>query len=707
MVSNREKWMRIFDVPETNKHKNGYTIYKVISLLYPESCPDAVTKVTVWKRFNDFKKLHREVKVLHRKLNLESKLPNLPGSSLFKRFDEETITIRKQSILNFLEYVGSQSQLFTSTEFVKFFETSLTPADHLNSNINLIRADLNLPEEEYIGSINSDDDHTISDTDSITTISSLSPSVQNLDISDSHLKLKKRQSVSQSSDTVSIGTTTDSLLLIDGQVYPTAPQTPGVSVSGEYAQYLIDASIHVNIAVELENDKKYDEAFVAYTTAIDILLKFGKDDSNYDRKQLVRYKTEKYLLRAEKIYNMYLAEEVKNLRQQEEALVEPQLNREVMDLYKYKVIKVICNGMLVLHSDTQQLFYVKVIHKTMEFLNDHLILPELVPYMVKLYNHFNCENALFLILEYCSGVTISDYLKQHINNIDVFRRKDDDILKQIHEMSDDESENSFSELVNDYTSAKKSHLTSQGDELSSSDEFVKVEKDFFLPAAKKPAKNIMDEDIREGGLPPVDVEENSTDGDGNVASGASQRLSGVAATEDIVDSNCVAPQKQIVKWSAQLLVALEKLHVLGITCRDLQMKNLLIDEKGDLKLTYMCNVNELCDLFTNKVNVNLAPEVYGYHVITDAADWWSFGAILYELLVGMPISDVHPNGITCSSHVKIPKYVSAEARSLIKQLLTYNSKDRLGTGTNGVDYLKSHPFFNTVDWHTLTAKYKY
>ena len=57
--------------------------------------------------------------------------------------------------------------------------------------------------------------------------------------------------------------------------------------------------------------------------------------------------------------------------------------------------------MLVLHAELQQLFYIKVIHKTMKFLNDNLILPENVPYMVRLHNYYNCENALFLVLEYC------------------------------------------------------------------------------------------------------------------------------------------------------------------------------------------------------------------------------------------------------------------------------------------------------------------
>lgn len=65
------------------------------------------------------------------------------------------------------------------------------------------------------------------------------------------------------------------------------------------------------------------------------------------------------------------------------------------------------------------------------------------------------------------------------------------------------------------------------------------------------------------------------------------------------------------------------------------MDNLLVDESDDLILTYMCNVKELCDLYAKDVNLDLAPEVYSFEEITQAVDWWSFGAILYELLVGM------------------------------------------------------------------------
>lgn len=45
-------------------------------------------------------------------------------------------------------------------------------------------------------------------------------------------------------------------------------------------------------------------------------------------------------------------------------------------------------------------------------------------------------------------------------------------------------------------------------------------------------------------------------------------------------------------------------------------------------------------------------------------------AIRYQfiLLVLQPLSDVHPNGLNSFSHLKIPKYVSAEGRSILRQV---------------------------------------
>ncbi|XP_018571018.1 ribosomal protein S6 kinase delta-1 isoform X2 [Anoplophora glabripennis] len=713
MVSTHENWIRIFDIPDISKHKNGFTIYKVVSMLYPESCPDAVTKVTVWKRFNDFKKLHRDLKVLHRRLSLKNKYPPLPTRALFKRFDEETIKERRQGILNFLEYIGSVSQLFTSTEFVKFLETSHTPVEHLHSNINTIRAELNLPEDPEPDFFPETLSHNLPHS--------------NLKKLSSCLSINSQTS-SKNSDSLSVTTMLDNLTLIDGQIYPTPPNTPGSLVASGCMQYIIDASVHINLATELENSKKYEEAFAAYETAIDILLKYGKDDPNYNHRQMVRYKANKYLIRAEKIFNMYLAPEVKNLQLVEETPEQATTKRPLFDLYKFKVVKIISSGMLVLHSELQQLFYIKVIHKTTEFLNENLVLPENVPYMVKLHYHYNCENALFLVLEYCSGVHLSEYLRRQSTLDEVTTKKENQILKQIHDMSDDnDSELSFSDLINEYTSNRLKNVSVARDleqkSSSSDDSYVKVDLEDKLPYNNQSTKNSGGKCLKEKDeefklLSPLDTTSTEVVQSDDIERGESHKKN-VEASEEVhssqrkdsdltnfeesFETHSVLAERTIVKWAAQLLLALEKLHVLGVICRDLEIKNLLLDENNNLVLTYMCNVKDLCDLFSNGINHNLAPEVYSHHEITAAVDWWSYGAILYELLVGMPLSEVHPNGLNSFSHLKIPKYVSAEGRSILRQLLIYEPHDRLGTGLNGIENIKSHPFFNSISWDSLIS----
>lgn len=79
-----------------------------------------------------------------------------------------------------------------------------------------------------------------------------------------------------------------------------------------------------------------------------------------------------------------------------------------------------------------------------------------------------------------------------------------------------------------------------------------------------------------------------------------------------------------------------QIHII-FNSSDLTPRNLLIDEKGNLLLTYMCNFREKVKLFSNKYENKFycAPEAYGLQHVTFAADWWSYGSILFELLTGM------------------------------------------------------------------------
>ncbi|CAH2051148.1 unnamed protein product, partial [Thlaspi arvense] len=102
----------------------------------------------------------------------------------------------------------------------------------------------------------------------------------------------------------------------------------------------------------------------------------------------------------------------------------------------------------------------------------------------------------------------------------------------------------------------------------------------------------------------------------------------------------------------------------------------------------------------------IAPEVLlkkGYGM---ECDWWSLGAIMYEMLVGYPPFYSDDPMSTCrkivnwKSHLKFPEeaILSREAKDLINSLLC-SVRRRLGS--KGADEIKAHPWFETVDWDTI------
>ncbi|RUS80357.1 hypothetical protein EGW08_011896, partial [Elysia chlorotica] len=163
------------------------------------------------------------------------------------------------------------------------------------------------------------------------------------------------------------------------------------------------------------------------------------------------------------------------------------------------------------------------------------------------------------------------------------------------------------------------------------------------------------------------------------------------------------PESSIRKWMAQMVTAVSRLHSLGIVCRDLKPSNILLGEKGQVMLTYFCHLGygdqeldwEAVD------NIYAAPEVSSINGYDKACDWWSIGALLFELLVGETLIECHPGGITSHTCLFIPAFVSDEARSLLEGLLKHNPNERLGSGIAGAEEIKAHPFFSGIDWHGL------
>ncbi|XP_065202147.1 ribosomal protein S6 kinase delta-1-like [Planococcus citri] len=157
----------------------------------------------------------------------------------------------------------------------------------------------------------------------------------------------------------------------------------------------------------------------------------------------------------------------------------------------------------------------------------------------------------------------------------------------------------------------------------------------------------------------------------------------------------------IRKWATEILIALDVLHQNGIICRDLNPTNILLSDDGSVKLTYFFqypNVERSINVYA-KERLYVAPEVLTLHSdITFASDWWSFGAILFELITLQTLYDSHPGGIHSHTTINFPEGVPLEARTLLNELLRYNPNERLGSGICGADDIKAHPFFNCANW---------
>ncbi|XP_063610747.1 ribosomal protein S6 kinase delta-1-like [Penaeus indicus] len=122
MAAKTDPWARVFDVSETKRHPKGYTIYQVKSTVFLRSSPEASTSVIVWRRYSEFRRLHKAIAELHHKLSLPGQLPPFPRATILNRFEADVVETRRQAALNLLKFIGQHNPLFTSEAFTKFFQ---------------------------------------------------------------------------------------------------------------------------------------------------------------------------------------------------------------------------------------------------------------------------------------------------------------------------------------------------------------------------------------------------------------------------------------------------------------------------------------------------------------------------------------------------------------------------------------------------------
>nr|XP_015220139.1 PREDICTED: serine/threonine-protein kinase Sgk2 [Lepisosteus oculatus] len=153
-------------------------------------------------------------------------------------------------------------------------------------------------------------------------------------------------------------------------------------------------------------------------------------------------------------------------------------------------------------------------------------------------------------------------------------------------------------------------------------------------------------------------------------------------------------------------------HSLTIIFRDLKPENILLDSQGHVVLTDfgLCKEGIEPEGTTSTfcgTPEYLAPEVLRKQPYDRTVDWWCLGAVLYEMLYGLPpfysrdVSEMYDHILHKPLH--LPPGKSMAACDLLRGLLQKNPQHRMGAKADFLE-LKTHVFFSPINWDDLYHK---
>jgi len=170
------------------------------------------------------------------------------------------------------------------------------------------------------------------------------------------------------------------------------------------------------------------------------------------------------------------------------------------------------------------------------------------------------------------------------------------------------------------------------------------------------------------------------------------------------------PPDRVRFYAAEIVLGLEYLHNSGVIYRDLKPENILLTDEGHICMTDFGISKEGLLAEDSRTATfcgtpeYLAPEVLEGKGYTKVVDWWSFGTLLYEMLIGIPpfySQDVQQMYFKIMhAKLELPESMDKDTKGLVCGLLERDPNKRFGDAA----VIKAHAYFKGVDWEKVLRK---
>ena len=159
---------------------------------------------------------------------------------------------------------------------------------------------------------------------------------------------------------------------------------------------------------------------------------------------------------------------------------------------------------------------------------------------------------------------------------------------------------------------------------------------------------------------------------------------------------------------AQLVVVVGALHTEMHVChRNIKPENILLDKYNNIRIIEFGMCGQIISEDTVFASAGAtddytAPEIVRKMPYTKAVDVWSLGVLFYYLVVGRPpFEEISAQGLIHKILETQPMFPSQLDNRLVDLILKMLNKEPEYRIT--IDEIKSHPFFDGVDWQHLQS----